>query len=225
MSRLRAACILALALLSACTEDGPPQSVPAAVSLPPAPAGLDLRLSTYLEAAKSHQHNPWRDVAPLDPDGTITGYVEISKGDSTKWEFDIARNRREVDRLLPRELGGYPVNYGFLPRTISYDGDPADVLVLGPPLDGGALVKGRTVALMEMIDTGDLDSKVVISPIDRSGAALETLDARGRQHFERFFNTYKNHEGKATRITGWGDEAAALAFLKTTAAFFQGARR
>lgn len=224
MTLLRAACLLAAVLLAGCAENRP-QPVQTVVSFPPAPAGLDLRLSTYLEAAKGHPYNPWRDVEPLNADGTVNGYVEIPKGESTKWEFSIAMNRREVDRMLPRELGGYPVNYGFLPRTISYDGDPADVLVLGPPLEGGAVARGRIVALMEMIDTGDLDSKVVIEPIDSSGEVSPALDAAGRAQLERFFDTYKSHEGKITKVTGWGDAPAALAFLQRTADFFEGARR
>ena len=47
-------------------------------------------------------------------------------------------NARAIDRMMPVDVGGYPVNYGFVPQTISYDGDPFDVLVLGPPLAGGA---------------------------------------------------------------------------------------
>ena len=43
-------------------------------------------------------------------------------------------NRRAIDRMIPISIGGYPVNYGFVPQTVSYDGDPFDVLVLGPPL-------------------------------------------------------------------------------------------
>jgi inorganic pyrophosphatase len=218
MTPLRRAAALLVLVLSGCGD--PPRSQTVQF-FPPAPAGLDLKLSTYLEAAKAHPQHVWRDTEPLNADGSVNGYIEIPRGESTKWEFDIALNRREVDRTIPPELGGYPINYGFLPRTISYDGDPADVLVLGPPLPGGTLVKGRIVGLMQMMDTGDLDSKVVISPAGDKHA----LDPDVRARLEQFFNTYKNHEGKVTKITGWGGEADALAFLHGPAGFFKGGGR
>jgi inorganic pyrophosphatase len=91
---------------------------------------------------------------------------------------------------------------------------------LGPPLDGGAVVRGRIVAVMHMIDDGDLDSKVVASPID-AGGTTHRLDAEGRERLERFFNSYKDHEGKVTRVTGWGDEADARTFIGVTSRFFK----
>lgn len=211
---LRVSVSILLAGLAACADGPSSQTV---VSFPPAPAGLDLKLSAYLEAARAHPQHVWRDTEPLNPDGSVNGYIEIPRGESTKWEFRIPLNRREVDRMIPPELGGYPTNYGFLPRTISYDGDPADVLVLGPALAGGEVVRGRIVGLMEMTDTGDLDSKVVVSPVN----ANHRLDAADRARLEQFFNTYKNHEGKVTKITGWGAETDAMAFLQTTAGFFK----
>jgi hypothetical protein len=158
--------LIVVAALAACGDPTPSSSTTA--SYPPAPAGLDLKRSTYLEAVKGHQHSVWRDLEPLNADGTVNGYVEIPRGESTKWEFSILRNRREVDRYIPKELGGYPVNYGFMPRTISYDGDPADVVFLGPPLGGGAVVKGRIVGVMHMVDDGD--------PIRRSSRARSKSD-------------------------------------------------
>lgn len=207
--------LLLLAGLGACV-DQPPATV-TVTSYPPAPAGLDLKLSGYLEASKSHAQNVWRDMEPLNPDGSVNGYVEIPHGESTKWEFRIPLNRREVDRMIPAALGGYPTNYGFMPRTISYDGDPADILVLGPALPGGEVVKGRIVGLMRMMDTGDIDEKVVVTPVGANYA----LDADTRARLEQFFNTYKNHDDKVTKITGWGSEAEALTFLQRTAGFFR----
>lgn len=214
----RYAAALLLMALAGCAAPPSSQTVQ---SLPPAPAGLDVKLSTYLETSKGHPQNVWRDTEPLNTDGSLNGYIEIPRGESTKWEFRIPLNRREVDRMIPLGLGGYPTNYGFLPRTISYDGDPTDVLVLGPSLPGGEVVQGRIVGLMQMMDTGDLDSKVVVSPVNANHA----LDADLRARLEQFFNTYKNHEEKVTKITGWGTEADALAFLHRTAGFFKNGNR
>jgi inorganic pyrophosphatase len=215
----RALCLLSLACVAACGETADPEA-----SQPGRPAGLEQRVETYVKAAERYPSHVWRDVPPLNADGTVNGYVEIPRGESTKWEFRIDANRREVDREIPRELGGYPVNYGFLPRTISYDGDPADVLVLGPPLEGGAIVKGRIVGFMRMVDGGDVDSKLIISPLDARGGATHALDEGTRKQLEVFFNTYKRHEGKVTQVTGFAGPAQGLVFLNTTAGFVRGER-
>ncbi len=221
MTVRRVVLLLVAAALAACADRPSHFSV---ISYPPAPAGLDLKRSTYLEAAKAHPRHVWRDTELLNPDGTVNGFIEIPLGDSTKWEFRIPLNRLEADRTIPDALGGYPINYGFMPRTIAYDGDPADVVLLGPALGRGQLVKGRIVGLMRMIDTGDLDDKVVASPLDAARRPAYAPQAADRARLERFFNTYKNHEGKATQITGWGDEAAARAFIDATSRFFNGGR-
>jgi inorganic pyrophosphatase len=206
--------IFGLLLLAACSE------APPTTALPPAPAGLDQRVAAYKEAAAKHPQHPWRDIAPLNADGTANGYIEISRGESTKWEFRIPLNTREVDRMIPPELGGYPVNYGFLPQTVSYDGDPADILVLGPPIEGGTVVKGRILALMMMIDTGDIDSKVVVTRLDADGRPMHPLTEEDKRRMTQFFDTYKKHEGKVTRVTGWADRHTARQFLEHTHGFF-----
>jgi hypothetical protein len=100
------------------------------------PASAATHLVRSLDASRRHSNHVWRDTPPLNADGTVNGYIEISRGDRRKWEFNIGQNARAIDRVMPSEIGGYPVNYGFVPQTISYDGDPFDVLVLGPPWPG-----------------------------------------------------------------------------------------
>jgi inorganic pyrophosphatase len=209
--------LLTLALVVACRSE---PSIDTSGALPPASPALQAKVATSLAAARPFDRHVWRDTTPVNSDGSLNGYVEISRGDSTKWEFRIPLNRLEADRVIPNELGGYPTNYGFLPRTISYDGDPTDVLVVGPPIASGEIVKGRILALMKMMDDGDLDSKVVISPVDDRGEPRHPLEAADRERLTQFFNTYKRHQGKVTQITGWGSEADARAFLQTTAGFF-----
>ena len=78
--------------------------------------------------------------------------------------------------------------------------------------------------LMEMMDTGDLDSKVISSPLDGGGRPLYELTDDDRRRMEQFFDECKKHQGKVTKITGWGDANAARAFLEHTAGFFSAAR-
>jgi inorganic pyrophosphatase len=161
----------------------------------------------------------------MNTDGTVNGYIEISRGDRRKWEFDMAANARAVDRVIPENIGGYPVNYGFVPQTISYDGDPFDVLVLGPPLPGGELVRGIIVGLLHMEDDKGLDSKVVISPIGEDGRARYSLTAKDQDPIADYFRKYRSWEpGKFSKVPGWGTVEDGRSFVATTHQFFLNCR-
>src|SRR5688572_28861512 len=137
----------------------------------------------------------------------------------------MGKNARAIDRVMPEDIGGYPVNYGFVPQTVSYDGDPFDVLVLGPPLGGGELVRGVAVGLMAMEDEKGLDSKVVISLTDKNGRALHQLTREDQQRIGDYFRRYKLHEpGKFSKIPGWGTAADGLAFVRMSHDFFKKCR-
>ncbi len=97
------------------------------------PATATARLASSLDAARPHTRSVWRDSPPTNADGTVNAYIEIARGDRRKWEFDINANARAIDRMIPEDVGGYPVNYGFVPQTISYDGDPFDAWSSGRP--------------------------------------------------------------------------------------------
>jgi inorganic pyrophosphatase len=185
------------------------------------PAAAATQLTRSLDAAKAHPRHVWRDTPPMNADGTVNGYIEIPRDDRRKWELDMAANDRAIDRMMPESLGGYPVNYGFVPQTVSYDGDPFDILVLGPPLAGGALVRGVIVGLMRMEDEKGLDSKVVVSLSGRDGRPMHALAAADQQRIGDYFRRYKQHEpGKFSKVSGWGTAAEGLSYVKTTHAFF-----
>src|SRR5687767_10515561 len=127
---------------------GVPLAVGAQIpTMPPRtlPAVATAKLAQSLAASRPHGSHVWRDSVPMDARGRVNAYIEIPRGERRKWEFDMKANARAVDRVMPVAVGGYPVNYGFVPQTVSYDGDPFDVLVLGPALRGGALVPGVIV--------------------------------------------------------------------------------
>jgi inorganic pyrophosphatase len=190
--------------------------------LPPAAV---TQLARSLEAAAPHTRHVWRDSPPMNPDGTVNGYIEIPRGDRRKYEFDMRKNERAIDRVIPRRIGGYPVNYGFVPQTVSYDGDPFDVLVLGPALPAGQLVRGVIVGLMFMEDEKGLDSKVVLSPIGRDGRARYELTPRVRDEIAGYFRKYKQGEpGKFSKVPGWGTVAEGRDHVTTTHAFFRECR-
>ena len=185
------------------------------------PATATTKLARSLDQARPHARHVWRDTLPRNADGTVNAYIEIARGDRQKWELDMRANARAIDRVMPESVGGYPVNYGFVPQTISYDGDPFDALVLGPAIDGGEVVHGVVVGLMYMEDEKGLDSKVVLSRPAANGLPLHELTAGDQQRIAEYFRRYKEHEvGAFSKVPGWGAVAEGIALVQTTHAFF-----
>ena len=213
--------VFALAVVPCALAAQGDQRVPGVL---PVPAVSQLAKS--LGAAAAHSRHVWRDSSPTNADGTVNGFIEIPKGDRRKWEFDMAANERAIDRIMSEEIGGYPVNYGFVPQTVSYDGDPFDVLVLGPPLTGGELVRGVIVGLLRMEDEKGLDSKVVLSPLAGDGRPLYELTSKDRDEIAEYFRNYKVGEpGRFSRVPGWGSSQEGRAFVRMTHAFFKECRK
>src|SRR5690349_10886064 len=98
---------VAIAMLSS-TLFGQPQPL----TVLPAAAATQLRRS--LDAAAPHARHIWRDSPAMNADGTVNGYIEIPRGERRKYEFDMSANARAIDRVIPEQVGGYPVNYGFV---------------------------------------------------------------------------------------------------------------
>lgn len=103
-----------------------------------------------------HSVNPKRVTAE-----EFIAVIEISRGSKKKYELDKETGLIILDRVL-RTATHYPCSYGFIPRTLSEDGDPLDVMVIcSEILDPNTLVKCRPVGLIEMIDNGERDEKII----------------------------------------------------------------
>jgi inorganic pyrophosphatase len=164
----------------------------------------------------------WRDTPPFQGP-FLNAYNQIPRGGRQKFELDMAKNAPKVDRVIPQKIGGYPINYGIVPQTVSYDGDPFDVLVLGPALTTGVVVKGVIVGVMHMTDETGLDSKVVISQVGADGKPLHQLTAADRASMADYFNRYKRDDDDPktfATVSGWGTAAEGLAFVRKTHEFF-----
>lgn len=195
-----------------------------AAIVPPAalPAAASTKLRASLKAAAAHKQHIWRDTPPFDL-SLLNGYIEIPLGSRQKFEFNMAKNTPALDRTVPEKIGGYPVNYGIVPQTVSYDGDPFDVLVLGPAIPTGQLVKGVIVGLMHMQDETGLDSKVVISRVGADGKPTHQLTDADRKRMADYFNRYKRDDDDPktfATVPGWGTAAEGLAFVRATHGFF-----
>ena len=121
--------------------------------------------------------NPWHDIHPskIKAEEFLT-VIEITKGSKNKYEICKDSGMLLLDRVLSTATR-YPCNYGFIPKTLSEDGDPLDVLVLGSeevlPL---TLVKCAPIGLIEMIDNGERDEKIIAVPIYKGSVYAQFKD-------------------------------------------------
>jgi inorganic pyrophosphatase len=155
--------------------------------------------------------------AGRNPPSDIHALIEIPIGGvPVKYEMDKASGTLFVDRFLHTAMF-YPGNYGFIPQTLSEDGDPLDILVLAPaPVVPGAVVRCRPVGALVMKDQAGLDEKVLAVPVDAlhpfyTGIrSYQDLPIILRQQVSHFFQHYKDLEkGKWTKIGDWIDVKAS----------------
>ncbi|WP_459674786.1 inorganic diphosphatase [Acidisoma sp. 7E03] len=150
------------------------------------------------------------------PPGDVNVVIEIPQGSAVKYEIDKESGAIFVDRFLFTPMA-YPAAYGFIPNTLSEDGDPADALVLVPtPVVPGVVIRARPIGVLFMEDESGKDEKIVCVPHDKvhpqfkDNAELSTLPEITRKAIEHFFTRYKDLEpGKWVKVVGWGDSKAA----------------
>jgi inorganic pyrophosphatase len=147
-------------------------------------------------------------VVKWQPGTVIEAIVEIPKGSRNKYEYDHERHAIFLDRVLFSSVH-YPTDYGFIPHTLSPDGDPLDVLIIvHEPTFPGCHVAIRPIGLLEMRDEKGQDTKILGVPVGDPRfdevRDLGNLPAHWLREIENFFDTYKHLEGKETRTAGWG---------------------
>lgn len=152
-----------------------------------------------------------------NPPSEINVIIEVPHGgEPIKYEMDKAAGTLVVDRFLYTPMR-YPGNYGFIPHTLSEDGDPCDVLVANTrPIVPGALITVRPIGVLHMKDEAGGDEKIVAVPVSRLTTRYDKvinysdLPAISVQQIEHFFSHYKDLEpGKWVEFDGWGDAEEA----------------
>jgi len=152
---------------------------------------------------------PVGDDAPHD----INVVIEVPLGgEPVKYEMDKASGAMFVDRILYTSMR-YPGNYGFVPHTLSGDGDPIDVLIANQrPLMSGAVINCRPVGVLYMKDEAGEDEKIVAVPSVKVSAMFNKITSVHDlphillQQISHFFEHYKDlEEGKWVEIVRWGD--------------------
>jgi inorganic pyrophosphatase len=152
--------------------------------------------------------------------------IEIPmRADPIKYEVDKETGAVFVDRFMSTAMH-YPCNYGYIPKTLSDDGDPADVLVLSPvPLITGVVVRVRPIGMLKLDDEAGGDAKILAVPIDKLSGLYRSIQSPRdlpeitTQQIAHFFEHYKDLEpGKWVRVGSWvGAEEAKKEIMDSIA--------
>lgn len=158
-----------------------------------------------------------------NPPHDINVIIEVPHGGyPVKYEMDKASGTLFVDRFMHTAMQ-YPANYGFVPHTLSDDGDPVDVLVVSRiPVVPGAVVRVRPIGVLMMHDEAGQDEKVLAVPVEKLNPYYKNVKSYTDlpeiliQRIAHFFEHYKDlEEGKWVRIEGWqGPEEAEKIILE-----------
>ncbi len=171
------------------------------------------------------QQNLYRSFSSRNADGTLNAVIEIPEGDIRKFETNVTTGQLfwELKNGAPRKVAyvGYPGNYGMVPRTLGGDGDPLDVVVIGPMHLRGTVAAVKLVGVMRMIDGGDLDDKLLAVAPGSSfdGKTLADLEAAGVTAILKIW--FEGYKGPGEiQVTGFEDVAAARQTLAEAEANF-----
>ena len=152
----------------------------------------------------------------------INVVIEIPMNDNpVKYEIDKESGAIFVDRFIQVAMF-YPCNYGFIPHTLSGDGDPVDVLVLSNyPVIPGAVMKCRPVGVLMIEDESGVDEKIIAVPIDKVDISfsnvkdINDINNDVKLRIKHFFEHYKDLEkGKWVKILGWEDIKKAKSLIE-----------
>jgi len=166
------------------------------------------------------------DIEPLFQDGDVNAIIEIPAGTVDKWELDKSTGELqwEVIDNKPRVIHyiGYPGNYGMIPKTLlskenGGDGDPLDILVLGPPAERGHVLKCKIIGVLYLTDSGEQDDKLIAVSNNSPLYGLNTIDDLNKEYtgiseiVQLWFTNYKG-PGKM-ESKGFGSQEPAMQLL------------
>ncbi len=174
--------------------------------------------------------HPWHDVTPGEhAPKEFCSIIEIPYGSSVKYELDKKSGLIKLDRVLYSAVY-YPANYGFIPQTLAEDDDPLDVLVFCQedvvPL---TIINARCIGLMTMVDSGKKDHKIIAvateDPTYNSFREATDMPPHLMMMLRRFFQDYKQLEGKAVEVDAIQHAADAYPIIQTALERYSEQRR
>ncbi len=157
------------------------------------------------------------DISPGTED-ELNVVIEIPARSQNKYEYDKKNNIIILDRVLYSPVH-YPGDYGFVPQTHCEDGDPLDAIILvTEPSFPGVMIKARPVAMLNMIDSGERDEKLLCVPVDdprfEGIKSLKDVPEHILKEIAYFFQHYKDLQGKKVEIEGWEDVDKARELIR-----------
>jgi inorganic pyrophosphatase len=156
-----------------------------------------------------------------NPPEVVNVIIEVPQGaHPIKYELDKDSGALFVDRFVHTNMY-YPCNYGFIPHTLSGDGDPADVLVVSTaPILAGAVISVRPIGVLMMEDDGGKDEKIIAVPTSKTYPFYDGVEEYTQlpeillKQIQHFFEHYKDLEkGKWVKVLGWQDKATAQSLI------------
>ncbi len=170
--------------------------------------------------------HPWHGVsfgehAPR----IVNAIIEIPQGSRCKYEIDKPTGLLKLDRVIFSSFY-YPINYGFIPRTYGGDKDPLDILVITSlPVQPLTLMDAKVIGVMQMIDQGDSDDKIIAVAANDPGVNhynnIEELPKHFFDELRHFFEEYKKLENKTVIVEDFGDKAKALQIIEEAIKFYK----
>ena len=161
--------------------------------------------------------NLLHDLRPGTTD-EMTVVIEIPRGSKNKYEIDKESGLLKLDRIIYSSFY-YPCNYGFIPQTYGDDKDPLDILVItSQPVQALCLMQAKVIGVMQMIDSGDADDKIIAVAADDPSVNhhnnIEEIPKHFFDELRHFFEEYKKLENKVVTVNEFGDKATALTIIE-----------
>jgi inorganic pyrophosphatase len=174
----------------------------------------------------THVLHPWHGASygKKMPE-IVNALIEIPQGSRTKYEIDKETGLLKLDRVIHSSFH-YPINYGFIPKTLGEDGDPLDILVLcSQSIQPLCLVEAKVIGNMQMIDTGEKDDKIIAVAAKDPSVNHITSIADMPRHFiselRNFFEQYKVLEEKQVQIEEFQEKEAAYRIIGEAIKLYQ----
>ena len=170
--------------------------------------------------------HPWHGVnTGKNAPRVVNAIIEIPMGSRCKYEIDKESGLIKMDRVIYSSFY-YPSNYGFIPQTLGDDKDPLDILVLTSlPVVPLTLMDAKVIGVMQMIDSGDADDKIIAVAANDPGVNhynnIEELPAHFLNELRHFFEEYKTLENKTVIVNEFGDKAHALKIIEQASQFYK----
>lgn len=171
-------------------------------------------------------HHPWHGVTPGEgAPRIVNAVIEIPQGSRQKYEIDKPSGLLKLDRVIYSSFY-YPVNYGFIPQTYGEDKDPLDILVISSvSIQPLCLVQSKVIGVMQMIDGGDADDKIIAVANNDPGVNyinnIEEMPKHFFNELRQFFEEYKKLENKTVSVNEFQDKATALKIIEEALIFYK----